>query len=260
MDARTKSAVRGRQRGAPIKTKPRYSEVADQLMLNIITGAYPIGSLLPSEAELCQEYGVSRHTVREAVRLLQLRGMVSRQQGRGTSVESDRHHARFSLPLSSIDEVERHGRFTHLVDLRFDDIAADEALAAALPCPVGEQFLRIRSYRVPRDAAMPLPPAWNETFILAPYADVRDRIETWPGAIYSLVEHRHGIKIVAIRQEATAVILRGAVARRLRVKPGTAGLTIKRVYAGRDGAAALFGLNTYVGDAFSLVMDLRRDE
>lgn len=260
MDTRSKTAARGQHRRAAIKTKPRYSEVADQLLLGIITGAYPIGSLLPSEAELCQEYGVSRHTVREAVRLLQLRGMVSRRQGRGTSVESDRHHARFSLPLSSIDEVERHGRFTHLVDLRFDDIAADAVLAASLPCQLGEGFLRIRSYRVPRESTMQLPPAWNETFILARFADVRDRIEAWPGAIYSLVEQRHGIKIVSIRQEATAVILRGEVARRLRVKPGTAGLTIKRVYAGRDGVAALIGFNTYVGDEFSLVMDLRRDE
>lgn len=259
MDARTKRRPR-LPAAAPIKAKPRYSEVADQLMLNIITGQYPIGSLLPSEAELCQEYGVSRHTVREAVRMLQLRGMVSRQQGRGTSVESDRHHARFSLPLSSIDEVERHGRFTHLVDLRFDEMLADAHLAATLPCAPGERFLRIRSHRVPRDASMPLPPAWNETYILARYADVRDQIESWPGAIYSLVERRHGIKIVSIRQEATAVILRGELARRLRAKPGTAGITIKRAYVARDGLAALFGFNTYVGDEFSLVMELRRDD
>jgi GntR family transcriptional regulator len=260
MDARTKLAARRPRVAGPIKAKPRYSEVADQLMLNIITGTYPVGSLLPSEAELCQEYGVSRHTVREAVRLLQLRGMVARQQGRGTSVESDRHHARFSLPLSSIDEVERHGRFTHLVDLRFDEIVANEALAAALPCTFGERFLRIRSHRLPREASMPLPPAWNETYILARYANIRDQIEAWPGAIYSLVERRHGIKIVSIRQEATAVILRGDLAQRLHAKPGTAGLTIKRAYVARDGAAALFGFNTYVGDEFSLVMDLRRDE
>ncbi len=260
MDARNKSISRRPRSAVPIKAKPRYSEVADQLMLNIITGAYPIGSLLPSEAELCQEYGVSRHTVREAVRLLQLRGMVSRQQGRGTSVESDRHHARFSLPLSSIDEVERHGRFTHLVDLRFDEVVANDAVAALLPCAIGERFLRIRSHRVPRERSMPLPPAWNETYILARYADVRDEIQHWPGAIYSLVEQRHGIKIVSIRQEATATFLRGEVAQRLHAKPGSAGLTIKRAYVGRDGVAALFGFNTYVGDQFSLVMDLRRDE
>lgn len=259
MDARTKPPRRIRV-AAPVKAKPRYSEVADQLMLNIITGTYPIGSLLPSEAELCQEYGVSRHTVREAVRLLQLRGMVSRQQGRGTSVESDRHHARFSLPLSSIDEVERHGRFTHLVDLRFDEVVANEALTIELPCTVGDRFLRIRSHRVPREATMPLPPAWNETYIRARYADIRDQIEAWPGAIYSLVERRHGIRVRSIRQEATAVILRGEIAARLGVKPGTAGLKIKRAYIGGDGIAALFGFNTYVGEEFSLVMDLRRDE
>ena len=42
----------------------RYSTVAKDLMEGIASGRYPVGSLLPTEFELCDLYDVSRHTVR----------------------------------------------------------------------------------------------------------------------------------------------------------------------------------------------------
>ncbi|WP_342352968.1 GntR family transcriptional regulator, partial [Methylobacterium frigidaeris] len=41
-----------------------WAQVARDLRAGIASGRYPIGSLLPTELELCEQYGMSRHTVR----------------------------------------------------------------------------------------------------------------------------------------------------------------------------------------------------
>jgi GntR family transcriptional regulator, transcriptional repressor for pyruvate dehydrogenase complex len=54
----------------------------------ILERAYPVDSRLPSEAELQQEWGVSRSVVREAMKMLASKGLVRIEQGRGTFVNA----------------------------------------------------------------------------------------------------------------------------------------------------------------------------
>src|SRR5579872_1665598 len=66
--------------------RPRYQQIADELMTAIRTGAYPVGVRLPTELELCVKYGISRSTVREGLRQLRDAGLISRRRGIGTEV------------------------------------------------------------------------------------------------------------------------------------------------------------------------------
>ena len=66
--------------------EPRYMALARRLAEGIRQGKYPVNSLLPTEAELTSKYGISRFTVREAIRQLQSQGLVIRRQGVGTRV------------------------------------------------------------------------------------------------------------------------------------------------------------------------------
>ena len=68
-----------------VASQPQYVLVAQRLIGDIASGRYPVGSLLPAELALCTQLGVSRHTIREAIRRLQERGLVRRQRGVGTS-------------------------------------------------------------------------------------------------------------------------------------------------------------------------------
>lgn len=63
-----------------------YRTVAQELSRRISDGTYPPNSRLPTETALCQEFGISRHTVREAVNSLVDRGEVRRVQGSGTYI------------------------------------------------------------------------------------------------------------------------------------------------------------------------------
>ncbi|MFG1614805.1 GntR family transcriptional regulator [Nonomuraea wenchangensis] len=59
----------------------RYELIADDLREGIISGAYPVGSQLPSEAELARRHGAARGTVRQAVAVLAAEGLVGSRQG-----------------------------------------------------------------------------------------------------------------------------------------------------------------------------------
>lgn len=59
-----------------IVRRPAYGQVAEQLREAILDGVLEPGSVLPSERELCERFGVGRTTVREALRALQAQGLV----------------------------------------------------------------------------------------------------------------------------------------------------------------------------------------
>ena len=65
---------------------PKYQMVADALRSSILEGAYEKRRLLPTEQALCQQFQVSRQTVRQALSLLATEGLIDRRQGSGSHV------------------------------------------------------------------------------------------------------------------------------------------------------------------------------
>jgi len=63
-----------------------YQELARKLIVQLTSGAYPVGSRLPAERELAQQYNVSRPTVREAIIALEVQGLVEVRVGSGAYV------------------------------------------------------------------------------------------------------------------------------------------------------------------------------
>jgi GntR family transcriptional regulator, transcriptional repressor for pyruvate dehydrogenase complex len=70
--------------GSPLQVKrvqPAYQQVADQLRDRILDGSVSAGDRLPTEVELSEIFGVSRSTVREALRVLASRGLIRTTRG-----------------------------------------------------------------------------------------------------------------------------------------------------------------------------------
>jgi DNA-binding GntR family transcriptional regulator len=64
--------------------EPVYRQLAAILRARIVSGDLAPDAPLPSETALCQEYGISRDSVRKAVRLLRDEGLVVTVQGKGS--------------------------------------------------------------------------------------------------------------------------------------------------------------------------------
>lgn len=76
-----------RGRFAPVTRRSLADDVREQLATSIRTGALAPGAMLPSEETLCSQFGVSRTSVREAIRELITLGLVERRSNRAFVVE-----------------------------------------------------------------------------------------------------------------------------------------------------------------------------
>lgn len=65
---------------------PKYEEIADTLRQRIKQGIYPANSLLPNQVELVEEFDASRMTVKKAITILTMEGLVFARRGAGTKV------------------------------------------------------------------------------------------------------------------------------------------------------------------------------
>lgn len=108
--ARTNAAPR------PIRRRNVSQEIAAKLAQDIALGRYKPGERLRSERDLCEEFDVSRSSVREAIKTLESRGLVEGRQGEGTFVRRQGLDMLVQLPAApvSVNEVE----VQHLYEVR----------------------------------------------------------------------------------------------------------------------------------------------
>jgi GntR family transcriptional regulator len=92
----------------PARFVPRYYEIEQALRARI--EELSPGDTLPSDAELCNEFGVSRMTARNAMARLATEGIVQRIPGRGTFVAERPVHRQAGSLISFTDEMHRRGR------------------------------------------------------------------------------------------------------------------------------------------------------
>ena len=129
---------------------PFYFQLAELLEQEIISGRWEAGTRLPSEPELCDRYGLSRTTVRQALGRLEQRGLIDRLKGQGTFVQ--RGEPGLWLLQSSEgffqEEVDRLGRTVTSQILRADRGPLPEWACRALEVPArteGATLERLRS-------------------------------------------------------------------------------------------------------------------
>ena len=106
-----------------------------------------MGGNLPTEMELCAQYGISRHTVREALRRLREAGLISRRRRVGTEVVARTPRSSYRQPTNTLGDLLQYGAQTRLFVLEAKEIACDAALAALLTCRQGTRWLRVDTVR-----------------------------------------------------------------------------------------------------------------
>jgi len=240
-------------------SETRYAQVARDLADGIASGRFPVGSLLPTEMELCERFGASRHTVRAALRELQDLGLVSRRKRVGTKVEAAEPSGGFNESLASIEDLVQLAA-THVRVVRKTEVVeADRALAKDLGCPVGTRWLRVSSLRIDQQQKT-LPIAWTEAYIDEAYAGLRAAIQKSPRAlISSLIEARFGRRIAEVRQTIEAVGVPKSVAPELKVEEGSPALKVVRHYADQGGQVFEISVTIHPQQRFRLSMRLKRE-
>ena len=234
--------------------QPQYALIAQALMDDIRRGRYALGDMLPAEVDLCTQFGVSRHTIREAMRLLIQRGLVSRQRGIGTHVAATEPHAHYTQSTASIADLPRYVEETRLVVKELEDVIADEELADLLECPVGQRWLHAHGSRHVGRGKEPI--ALTDVYVTAAYSGIKDAIGSARVPVYTLIERQYGERVAEVKQRIDAVVIAPRQAKALDVRPGSAALVITRRYYSASGALLEVAINLHPADRFSYTTSL----
>ena len=177
-------------RGGPV---PLYQQLAQRLRRQIAEGTYGQGDRLPSEADLCAQFGVSRITVRAALDQLVDAGLLWRQRGKGTFVTAPLVEHELIRLTDFVEDMAGAGispasRITHLgEELAPGDVARELDLAPHTAV-VRLDRLRLADGR---------PIAFDVTYLPLRYGRLLNREALERETIYHQLEQQYQIPVVS---------------------------------------------------------------
>jgi DNA-binding GntR family transcriptional regulator len=245
------------KREEPMATA-KQTELTRDLAEGIASGKFPVGTLLPTEFELCERYETSRYAVRMALQELQDLGLISRRKNVGTRVEATKPAVGFTQSIATVDELAQFGA-AHIREVHsVGKVVVDLALAKEMGAEGGSRWLRISSLRM--DSGKKRKPiCWTDVYIDPSYADVADMVRKSPETlISSLIEARYGRRIARIRQDVRAVSMSKSIAALLKAEEGGLALQIVRRYLDAADEAFEISVTTHPADRFTFSMQMER--
>ena len=242
---------------AHLGTKPRYVQLATTLMREIESGRYPIGGLIPTEFELCDQFGVSRFTVREAVKLLVQQGLIVRQAGVGSRVQSAPVDVRYTQTMSGLADLQQYADETTLVVDSKKIIELTVKRAEQLKASPKETWLHVEGLRFARDERLPI--CHTEVFIAPHLRSVSGIHAKTKQPIYAILEKEFGVKITRVEQEISAVILNAKMVDRLKTSARAPAIWICRRYFDVRDDLIEQAHNTHPADRFTYREVFQRD-
>ena len=122
---------------------PLYRQLSQLMRQRILSGEWKPDEKIPTEPELCAEYGISRMTVRLALEQLRNDGYIYRRQGRGTFVSLPKIDQHLSTSYSFTDGIEEMGGTIRKEILVWSREPAARPLAEKLNIPANGEVFRI---------------------------------------------------------------------------------------------------------------------
>lgn len=236
------TAARGVDRASPL---PLWAQLYEDLVRRLDAGAF--GAEFPGEHHLSEEYGVSRHTVREALRRLRQAGVLESGRGRRTAVRRARIEQPLGALYSLFHEVQARG-MRQRSEVLVRDVRSDPAVAGRLGLDPGAEFVHLERIRYADEE----PLALDRTWLLASLGRPLLAADLTATGVYAELGRRGGVRVTGGRERIYAVAPTSAQRSLLRLPRGVALLAIERI--GTTGTGPVEWRETLVrGDRFSVV-------
>lgn len=234
---------------------PLYLQIQAALKDRIVSGRYPVGSSLPTEAELCTEFDASRYTIREALRDLANHGYIRRRPRSGTIVLSSQPQTSFVQSVASIEDLFQIAVNTHYVLLANELVSLDPGVAARVGGAEGEEWFRITGVRWDKPGGSPL--CYIHSYVPRRFAAIVTDFPGHQGPFYALLEQRSGEVIREVDQEITAIPMPAQAVATLGLLAGSLSLLLLRRYSSQHGTL-IASFNWHRADQFTYHMQMHR--
>jgi GntR family transcriptional regulator len=225
---------------------PLWRQVKEDLERRIASGE--IAERFPTDRELVETYGVSRHTVREAVRRLHALGVIERERGRGSIVRRSRYVQPLGTLYSLFRAIEAQGIPQRSEVLAFD-ARPDAAAAAVFGVDPSTDLVHLERLRFAGDDPLALDTSWLHPDV-GPAVLGADMTRT---ALYDEIERRAGRRITGGEDVVGARIPDASLRDALHLEPDEAVLRIERL-GESDGRIVECRVTLVRAGLFALVM------
>lgn len=192
------AAVLDRNSGSPL-----WAQFRDALRAQILGGGFAPGTKLPTEAQLGEQYGISRIVVREALADLVRNGLIYKIRGQGAFISARERDEDFvSTVLGFSDEMQRKGRTVRTQVLAQVLRDPTEREARALDLKRGEQVVALKRLRSVDDELQLL----VETAVPSELAPGLHRTRLENRSLYDVLRRQYGLRIVRAERWIDAVL------------------------------------------------------
>ncbi len=240
-------------RSAQVPPIPKYYQLRAELERQIAEGQLSPGAFLPPERVLLQQYGVSRTTLREALRPLLLEGTLLSVRGKGIMVAQPAIRQAGDVLMSFSDVLRAQGLQPGISDVHVTVGPCSHEVGAALQLTPDAQVVRVE--RVRTGNAQPV----NFSISYLPAGDVpgltANLLEA-SGSLYLLLATRYEIHIARAQDEMFARRASRREARLLAVRPGDPVLVLRRVCVLPGGRPIEYALSVIRSDIYRYVVRL----
>lgn len=207
-----------------MSTKPRYEQIADHLRREIEEGEFLPGDKLPSEKRLGDYFDVSRITIRQALKSLEVEGIIFKKQGLGAFVREEPPKQNLVQLTDFSEDMRRAGYRSSSKLIRFKKVDADIEINTTLEVPPSSPLIRVDRVRIANE----IPVAFDVTWLPASYGHLLLDEDLNNRTIYEILESTYSIPISAGRYKITAAAADEYVAKHLEVDIGSPVLEIDR--------------------------------
>lgn len=225
---------------------PIYYQLKEILRQRIESGEWQPGDLIPSERDLCNEHGISRMTVRQAIVALVNEGRLRREQGKGTFVAQPKIEQRLGSVTSFTQDMSSRGKRVESQVLRQELTLAQPEVAAALGLEPNKQVMLLERLRLVDG----VPLALETCHLHFPGCESLRQEDLAHQSLYNVLARKYGLVPSQAYQQMEATICEPYPLRLLGLSRGSPVLLIRRTALMQDGHAFEYTVSIYRGDKY----------
>lgn len=195
---------------------PLYYQVKESLLEKIKSKQFNVGDLIPSEAELQEQYKVSRITVRRAIQELVQEGHLYTQQGKGTFVSKPKASQELNLISSWAETMEELGMEPKSKLISFTEEPAPVNIAKLLNIPIGDKVYKLERLRYANNEPTCIMTNYLAPAVVPGFREKGLKCES----LYEMLEKQYNIVLSRAEETVEAKAAKASEASLLNVKRG----------------------------------------
>jgi GntR family transcriptional regulator len=211
---------------------PLYFKVEEALKNRIHNGEYEVGEPIPTEPELQKEFGVSRLTVREAIKRLVTYGLLEIRRGKGTFVAKPNIYHRVGFLMSPSEEIllRNYELITKVIEMKI--INANGFIANQLKIDINEEVFFLERLRYAND----IPAQLIISYLPYSYVSKMETINFTDNYLYKTLEEHYKYYLEEADETIEATKADSEVSKLLEIEIQTPILVTKRSTFLKNGA------------------------